>query len=89
MNWLAISIIILTIVRILNCMVCSGRLLLFHQALQAEKESGAEGKKDIGDSQEPLWTILKTKLKLLYNFIFITTTLMETTVSYCSHVEIF
>ena len=29
----------------------------FHQAPQVEKESGAEGKEDIGDSQEPLMTI--------------------------------
>ena len=29
-------------------------LLIFHQALQVEKESGARGEEDIGDSQEPL-----------------------------------
>ena len=37
---------------------CSGSLLFFHQVPQVEKESGAEGEKDIGDSQEPLWTML-------------------------------
>ena len=49
----------------------------FHQARQVEKESGAEGEKDIGQ----LWTILqvynqchtsyglKNTFKLMYNFI--------------------
>ena len=32
-------------------------LLFFHQASQVEKESGAEGEEDVGDFQEPLWTI--------------------------------
>ena len=31
--------------------------LFFLQAPQVEKESGAEREEDIGDSQEPLWTI--------------------------------
>ena len=36
----------------------SGSLLFFHQAPQFEKESGAEGEEEIGDSQEPLRIIL-------------------------------
>ena len=32
---------------------------IFHQAPQVEKESGAEGEEDNGDSQEPLGTIPK------------------------------
>ena len=31
---------------------------VIHQALEVEKENGAEGEEDIGDSLEPLWTIL-------------------------------
>ena len=57
-NELAISLILLVTVRSLNCCYnfwcVSGTLLFFHQAPQVEKESGAE---NIGDSQEPLWTI--------------------------------
>ena len=36
----------------------SGSFLFFHQEPQVEKESGAEGEEEIGDSQEPVWTIL-------------------------------
>ena len=39
-------------------LVYSGSFLFFHQAPQVEKESGAEGEEDIGDSQEQFWTIL-------------------------------
>ena len=57
-NVLAISLILLDTEKSLNCCYnfwcVSGHLLFFHQATQVEKESGA---KDIGDSQEPLWTI--------------------------------
>ena len=57
---LAISLMLAT-VKSLNCCYnfwcVSGSLLFFHQAPQVEKESGAEGEEDIGDSQEPLWTI--------------------------------
>ena len=56
-NELAISLILLATVKSLNCYnfwCVSGSLLFFHQAPQVEKESEAE---DIGDSQEPLWTI--------------------------------
>ena len=49
-NELAIS---LATVKSLNCCYnfwcVSGSLLFFHQALQVEKESGAEGEEDIGD----------------------------------------
>ena len=34
-------------------LVYSGSFLFFNQAPQVEKESGAEGEKDIGDCQEP------------------------------------
>ena len=54
-NELAISLAAVKICYNLRCV--SGNLLFFHQALQVEKESGAEGEEDIGDSQEPLWTI--------------------------------
>ena len=60
-NELAISCILLASVKRLNCCYnfwcVSGGLLFFYQAPQVEKESGAEGEEDIGDSQEPLWTI--------------------------------
>ena len=60
-NGLAISPILLTTVKILNCCYnfwcINESLLFFYQAPQVEKESGAEGEEDIGDSQEPLWTI--------------------------------
>ena len=55
-NELALSHTLIATVKSLN--VCynfwcvSG--LIFHQAPQVEKESGAEGEEDIGDSQEPL-----------------------------------
>ena len=39
-------------------LVYSGSFQFFHQALQVEKERGAEGEEDIGDSQEPFRTIL-------------------------------
>ena len=32
-------------------LVYSGNFLFFHQVPQVEKESGAEGEEDIGDSQ--------------------------------------
>ena len=51
------SFIMSTVVK--NSLVHSGSLLFFHQALQVEKESGAEGgEEEIGDSQEPLRIIL-------------------------------
>ena len=60
-NELAISLILFATAKSLNCCYnfwcVSGSLLFFHQAPQVEKESGAEGEEDIGDSQEPLWTI--------------------------------
>ena len=60
-NELARSLILLAKVKSLNCcyvfFVCKWKLLFFHQAPQVEKESGAEGDEDSGDSQEPLWTI--------------------------------
>ena len=46
------SIIMSTVVK--NCLVYSDSLLFFHQALQVEKESGAEGEEEIGDSQDHL-----------------------------------
>ena len=57
-NELAISLILLATLKSLNCYnywCVSRSLIFFHQAPQLEKESGAE---DIGDTQEPLWTIL-------------------------------
>ena len=60
-NEFAISLILLATVKSLNCCYnfwcVSGSLLFFHQAPQVEKESGAEGGEDTGDSQEPLRTI--------------------------------
>ena len=57
-NELVISLNLLATVKSLNCSYncwcASGSLPFFHPAPQVEKESGAE---DIGDSQEPLWTI--------------------------------
>ena len=48
------SIIKLTILNRSLFLLNSGGLLFFHQAPQVEKESGAEGEEEIGDSQEPL-----------------------------------
>ena len=60
-NELAVSLILLATVKSLKCcynfLCVSGSLLFFHQALHVEKESGAEGEEDIGDSKEPLWTV--------------------------------
>ena len=67
-NELAISLIFVSYS--LNCCYnfwcVSGSLLFFHQAPQVEKESGPEREEDIGDSQEPLWTI---PLMIIVNFI--------------------
>ena len=57
-NELAMSFIMLTVVEnfesFVITLVYSGSLLFFHQAPQVEKESGgAEGEKEIRDSQEP------------------------------------
>ena len=41
-----------------NFFLYSGSLLFFHQAPQVEKESGAEGEEEIGDSRESLRIIL-------------------------------
>ena len=53
----------------------SGSLLFFHQAPHVEKESGAEGKEEIGDSQESLSKFINFLLAMvcMYNFISITT----------------
>ena len=60
-------------------MLYSGSLLFSHQAPQVEKESAAEGKEEIGDSQEPIRIILYFKqlfvsyggLKKMYTFSFL------------------
>ena len=78
-----------------------GSLLVFHQAPEVEKESGAEGEEEIGDSQEPVRIILYIyqlsisyglKKKLIYNFISISYNVLETTLLYSldvCHSEIF
>ena len=61
----------------------SGSLLFFHQAPQVEKESGAEGEEDIGDSQETLnkfinFLLLWSEIQIMYNLISITTFMVTT-----------
>ena len=51
----------------------SGSLLFFHQAPQVEKESGAEGEEEIGDSQEPLRKILINLSKNVCTISFLST----------------
>ena len=59
----------------------TGNLLFFHQALQVEKESGAE-EEDIGDSQEPhikfidfLLAMVRKKLVYIITMFMVTTLL--------------
>ena len=59
MNWLYLLFCYKEVVILYIFLVHSGSFLFFfHQEPQIEKESGAEGEEDIGDSQEPFWTIL-------------------------------
>ena len=60
----------------------TGSLLFFHQALQVEKESGAEEEEDIGDSQEPhikfinfLLAMVRKKLVYIITMFMVTTLL--------------
>ena len=50
------SIIMLTFELFVIIFLYSGTILFFHQSPQVEKESGAEGEEEIGDSQELLYS---------------------------------
>ena len=58
-------------------------LLFFHQAPHIEKESGAEGKENVGDSQATLDSQLHTTSYGLSNLFISITMFMNTTFLYC------